>query len=1085
MNKITVIAGIVLAFMTINLKPGSCDESDVFVERSTDTEFSAVINIPEYMFSESQAEGYSSCTVEGYGHIKQPGSPAVPARGILIDVPIGADVTLSAEPLACEIINDVVLEPVPERNAVADASGVSRIVETFEENSRQYSVNRFFPAKTAEIEFLGYLRDRRVAKVNIFPLQYNPVLTTARVHTRIRLTLAFSYSVEEPALSRAFRTGSAGPRSEHSSVYEHIYSSCLLNYTNRDRSGTREKPAVIENYRTSASLSSIKSSPFAVKIITSEEGMCKVTYERLENTGVDLSSATHENLVVENRGEIVPTYCSGSGDFSPGDYLIFYAEDFKSLYAKKNVYWLYQDEVHAERMQLIDGTDVSGFEQKASFTHTAHEEEDFVYEQKCPNCSDHYFWTHFNVNATDETEDQYRTRDYTVYLENFVPAGSFSLTVNLKGETSLAAVNPDHHTKIYINNNLAADFTWDGNKELVKEIDGIDPSYFVDGANTITVEAVGGLSDSNIDSYFLNWFELSYSDRFIAEDDLLQFSADTTSGASFTVEGFTDSDIMLFDVTSVQSVKRISGTVTADGSSYSIAFGATGAQNRTYYAVSAGGFVSPDEVEMYTPSDITGTRDSVDYIIITHEDFYNTVLDLQQYRESQGLTVEVVKIQDIYDSYSHGIKDASAIKDFLAHAYTGWHSTDHPAYVVLVGDASIDYRDDLGYADDGNRDYVSTYIYETDVIGDTPTDNWFVCVSGDDYLPDMVIGRMCVKTQDDLENIISKIKAYEQQDLSPWQANVILAADNEDMFESISEGLIELLPEGYNAKEVYIASYDKTSSATDDLITKINSGAVLVNYTGHGGVDVWADEDLLQTPNAVLNQSRNDMELIANRDKLHFLIVLNCLSGFFAHYKDEYCLAEEFARAANKGAIACLASTSSGFPSEHRVLGEFIYDDFFTNGTTTVGPLVYAAKINTYNQVYSRDIVETFTLFGDPATELKLIRDFGDFSPLSPDNTAALAPFPQTTFSWGTGLYERFKLQFSTDSEFLPETVMTVPLFPYMFLSQGTYTPNLLVWTVLRLMCMRSGTVYWRVVAYDDEFEEITNTTYRSFTIQQ
>ena len=69
---------------------------------------------------------------------------------------------------------------------------------------------------------------------------------------------------------------------------------------------------------------------------------------------------------------------------------------------------------------------------------------------------------------------------------------------------------------------------------------------------------------------------------------------------------------------------------------------------------------------------------------------------MKDYRASRGLGVEVVKIQDIYDEFSYGLKDARAIKDFLGYAYNNWNSNGHPTYVLLVGDASLDYRDDCG-----------------------------------------------------------------------------------------------------------------------------------------------------------------------------------------------------------------------------------------------------------------------------------------------------------------------------------------------------------------------------------------------------
>ena len=75
----------------------------------------------------------------------------------------------------------------------------------------------------------------------------------------------------------------------------------------------------------------------------------------------------------------------------------------------------------------------------------------------------------------------------------------------------------------------------------------------------------------------------------------------------------------------------------------------------------------------------------------------------------------------------------------------------------------------------------------------------------------------------------------------------------------------------------------------------------------------------------------------------------------------------------NKGAIAGLASTGWSFTYEYDVMAEKIFNRFFAYGDNIIGSAVYTEKINTYNQMQSRRILETYTLFGDPATALKVI----------------------------------------------------------------------------------------------------------------
>ena len=102
----------------------------------------------------------------------------------------------------------------------------------------------------------------------------------------------------------------------------------------------------------------------------------------------------------------------------------------------------------------------------------------------------------------------------------------------------------------------------------------------------------------------------------------------------------------------------------------------------------------------------------------------------------------------------------------------------------------------LAWHPDGKADLVPTYLgYRGSLgssVGATASDNWFVCVDGDDPLPDMVIGRLCVKTIQDLQNIIDKIETYENSQPDEWQSRVLFAADSDDqnIFEYMAESLM-------------------------------------------------------------------------------------------------------------------------------------------------------------------------------------------------------------------------------------------------------------------------------------------------------
>ena len=485
-------------------------------------------------------------------------------------------------------------------------------------------------------------------------------------------------------------------------------------------------------------------------------------------------------------------------------------------------------------------------------------------------------------------------------------------------------------------------------------------------------------------------------------------------------------------------------------------------------------------------SSLQSPRTDIDYIIITHDLFAGAIQELADYREAKGLRVEIVKIQDIYDEFSYGNKDANAIKSFLTYAFNNWNSADHPTYVLLVGDASIDYRDDTGNFAKGNVDFIPTYLTQTFTLGDTPTDNWFACVQGSDLYPDMLIGRLCVKTVEDVTSIVNKIKTYEEGSAGTWNKKVILASDNDTAFVSVSDELAKLLPANYSAEKIYLENYTDVNKATSDLIDKMNAGCLITNYTGHGSVDNWAGEFLFHTTDDKDQIPRNDVDLLNNGDKLTFVMTLNCLNGFFPNYLDKYSLAEELVRAENKGAVACLAPTGLGFTSQHESLATNMFNNLFVKGENIAGRLVTQSKINAYDETKAADIIETFVLFGDPATELKTTAVSSAIKLLNPGDAALLQRYGSFTFNWDdTKNSDKYKLEFSADPSFPDNSIMRAPLLMQQFINQQEYTPKFIIRLFLNIMSLRNDTLYWRVVSYDEGNKIMDYSPYRSFTIRK
>ncbi|GAI41217.1 unnamed protein product, partial [marine sediment metagenome] len=252
-----------------------------------------------------------------------------------------------------------------------------------------------------------------------------------------------------------------------------------------------------------------------------------------------------------------------------------------------------------------------------------------------------------------------------------------------------------------------------------------------------------------------------------------------------------------------------------------------------------------------------------------------------------------VKVTDVYDEFNYGNFDPLAIKDFLSYAYFNWQFPK-PVYVLLVGDASYDYKNYLGK----NINYVPTHLF-TQLYVDTHgwlrfieigSDSWFACVDGEDDLSDLLIGRLSGQNVSDIENMVEKIVQYEKHlPDEAWRKNILFVADNPDEggdFDWVSDQIASYyVPEDYDTTKVYFSRYYQNASwCKSDIKEKINEGCVITNYFGHGAMDLWAGE--------VIFASR-DVSSLQNLGKYPLLITWTCLNGYFLHAKDDFSLAEE------------------------------------------------------------------------------------------------------------------------------------------------------------------------------------------------
>ncbi len=344
---------------------------------------------------------------------------------------------------------------------------------------------------------------------------------------------------------------------------------------------------------------------------------------------------------------------------------------------------------------------------------------------------------------------------------------------------------------------------------------------------------------------------------------------------------------------------------------------------------------------------------------------------LADWRSSQGLRVKMIDVQDIYDEFNYGMMDPAAIREFIAYAYQNWQPPA-PQFLMLAGDGHYDPRN---YKGTNEKVFIPAYLLPVDpYMLETASDNRYVTVSGSDNLPDLIVGRLPIKTKSEAASLVAKLIDYEKVPFdADWNNRVLFIADNPDnagSYYALSDKVVnDYLPQGYSASKVYYGSTHTTvSSAQIAILNQINQGGLLVNYVGHGTAFAWASENLLNT---------SSVSSFTNTGKLPMFAMMACLTGSFQYPSpsgiDNSSIAEKLLKAENKGAIAALGSTGMGVSTGQDFLNRGLYQAIFYEGKTQVGAAVFQAKLYLYGQTSSfRDLIDTFTLFGDPATRLNV-----------------------------------------------------------------------------------------------------------------
>ncbi|MCD6098000.1 carboxypeptidase regulatory-like domain-containing protein [bacterium] len=323
----------------------------------------------------------------------------------------------------------------------------------------------------------------------------------------------------------------------------------------------------------------------------------------------------------------------------------------------------------------------------------------------------------------------------------------------------------------------------------------------------------------------------------------------------------------------------------------------------------------------------------VEYLIITADEFFDRIQELAKWKTEKGYNVDIYRISEVG-------ADDEAIRRFVNEAYSSWEIA--PTYLLLVGDV----------------EQIPSHN-----TGRHLSDKYFVTVDGDDYIPDIIVGRFPVQTAEHIDAVIEKTLVYEQYSFpnESWLTHPVFLACGTDGDWELAEGTHRyVFTEYLHPPEFHPDSlWAHDGATTSDVIAAINSGALLVNYSGHGYSGGWA--------NPAFN-SGNIYTALANEGNYPFVMSNACQTATFG--VDE-CFGESWIRAPEKGAVAFIGATNSTYWIEDDIYEKRFYDAFFLNGYTSLGGANFNGllEVMLYGTSLAEYYFQVYHVLGDPSLE--------------------------------------------------------------------------------------------------------------------
>ena len=476
-------------------------------------------------------------------------------------------------------------------------------------------------------------------------------------------------------------------------------------------------------------------------------------------------------------------------------------------------------------------------------------------------------------------------------------------------------------------------------------------------------------------------------------------SGDPVTSVEYVLGGAAPDEV--WDVSDPLGVKRM--LVSAESGS-TVWRDAQGPEPKHYNAFRWSSAKRPQAIGPVGNSNVHGLGE-VDYVIVTAPFLSPAADSLASLHASLGKRVAVVPQQDVFDAFSSGAPDPTAIKMLMMmlrdRAEASQGAIAPPKYLLLMGDASFENRNV-----DGNGNTVVGF-YSSESLQTTTSyisDDYFALTGeGQGALPEdplqFGVGRIPASDLNAALAVVGKVATYlgfeetggevescldpnGSSVYGPWRNRVLFVSDDQDgnnldghRYMQNSEehsNTIRANHNEYDVLKVYPDAYVQTNTpggeryddAAAEIARRVDEGALIVNYIGHGGERGWAHERIL------------NLETIQgwrNRRRLPVFMTATC-ELFRYDDPDIYSAGEAILFNPDGGGVALLTTTRTVYSAGNQQVNRAFFETALNDEDGRCLGDIYMDTKNS-DQITSNTNSRNFSLMGDPGLELAYPRE--------------------------------------------------------------------------------------------------------------